>query len=43
VCLFSSPDIFKCSFSLKEKVLTWDVDLQGGGHVSVLVLFTGDL
>ena len=31
------------SFSLKEKVFTWSVDLQGQGHFYVLVLFTQNL
>jgi len=28
---------------LKEKVLTWSIDLRDRGHVCVLILFTHDL
>jgi len=38
--LLGSSDV---SFPLKEKVLTWRVDLRGRGHVYVLGLFTRDL
>ena len=38
-CLLGSPDI---SLSLKEKILTWIVDLWGRWHVYVLGLFTRD-
>ena len=38
--LLGSSDV---SFSLKEKILTWSVDLRSQWHIYVLDLFTQDL
>jgi len=43
MCLFFLPRFSDVSFSLKKKILTCGVDLQGGGQVFMLVLFAPDL
>jgi len=43
VCLFSSPEIFRCFLLVEREGLDLECDLRGRGHIFVLVLFTLDL